>query len=136
MARFKLGKAIGYAVLIWVMGFAWGSIVFMNPSMHVSPIPYVSTNPAISLPILVIWFLLTYVLARNFLKDSTNPEAFGRKLGLIFSEVNFILDLIVLVFLLKAGIGYFAALSIWVAYTMLFLMPWLIGRSLAKARPD
>ena len=136
MTRFKFGKAIGYAILLWVVGFVWGSIVFMNPSMHVAPIPYVSTNPAISFPILLTWFVLTYALARSFLKNSTNPEAHGRKLGLIFSEVNFILDVIVLVILLKAGIGYFAALSIWLAYTMLFMIPWLVGRSLAKARPD
>ena len=134
--RFPYGKAIAYAVLIWFVGFGWGSIIFMNPSMHVAPIPFISRNPAISFPILVIWFLLTYLLARNFLKNSTTPEPDGRKLGLIFSEVNFILDVIVLVILLKAGIGYFAALSIWFAYTMLFMMPWLIGRSLAKARPD
>jgi len=134
--RFPYGKAIGYAVLIWIVGFIWGSIVFMRPSMHVAPIPYVSRNPAISFPILIIWFVLTYLLARSFLKNSANPEPDGRKLGLIFSEVNFILDVIVLVILLKAGIGYFAALSIWFAYTMLFMMPWLIGRSLAKARPD
>jgi len=134
--RFQYGKAIGYAVLIWVVGFVWGSIVFMNASMHAAPIPYVSSNPAISFPILVIWFVLTYVLARNFLKNSTSPEPHGRKLGLIFAEVNFVLDVIVLVILLKSGIGYFAALSIWFAYTMLFMMPWLIGRSLAKARPD
>jgi hypothetical protein len=136
MTRFHYGKAIGYAVLIWVVGFVWGSIVFMIPPMHVAPIPYVSTNPAISFPILLIWVVLTYVLARNFLKNSTNPEADGRKLGLIFSEVNFILDVIVLVILLKTGIGYFATLTIWFAYTMLFMMPWLIGRSLAKALPD
>ncbi|HEX6729047.1 MAG TPA: hypothetical protein VF074_03505 [Pyrinomonadaceae bacterium] len=134
--RFPYGKAIGYAVLIWIVGFVWGSIVFKNPSMHVAPIPYVSSNPAISFPILIIWFVLTYLLARSFLKASANPDPDGRKLGLIFSAVNFILDVIVLVILLKAGIGYFAALSIWFAYTMLFMMPWLIGRSLAKARPD
>lgn len=136
MTRFPFGKAIAYAVLIWLVGFVWGSIVFMNPAMHVAPIPYISNNPAISFPILLTWVVLTYVLARSFLKHSTNPETDGRKLGLVFSEVNFILDVIVLVGLLKAGIGYFAALSIWIAYTMLFMIPWLLGRSLAKARPD
>src|SRR5688500_67959 len=104
--QFPYGKAIAYAVLIWIVGFVWGSIVFMSPSMHVAPIPFISRNPAISFPILVTWFLLTYLLARNFLKNSTKPEPDGRKLGLIFSEVNFILDVIVLVVLLKAGIGY------------------------------
>ena len=136
MTSFPLAKAFGYAILIWVVGFVWGSIVFMNPSMHLAPIPFVSRNPAISFPILLIWVVLTYILARSLLKDSSNPEADGRKLGLIFAEVNFVLDIIVLVIVLKAGIGYFAALSIWFAYTMLFMIPWLTGRSLAKALPD
>lgn len=134
---FKSGKAIAYGVLVWVAGFIWGSFVFMTPSLKsVPPIPYVSSNPAISLPILAIWLPLTYLLARSFLKDSTNPEADGIKLGLVFSEVNFVLDVIILVILLGAGLGYFARISIWFGYFMLFGIAWLTGRSLAKALPD
>lgn len=135
--RFKIGKAIGYGILIWVVGFIWGSFVFMTPSLKsVPPIPYVSSNPAISLPILALWLPLTYLLARNFLKDSGTPEAHGIKLGITFSVVNFVLDVGVLIILLKAGVAYFAAASIWFAYTMLFVIAWLTGRSLAKALPD
>jgi hypothetical protein len=46
------------------------------------------------------------------------------------------LDIIVLVILLNAGIGYFASASVWIAYAMLFVIAWLTGRSLAKALPD
>jgi hypothetical protein len=135
--RFKIGNAIGYAVLIWLTGFIWGSFVFMTPSLKsIPPIPYFSSNPAISLPILALWLPLTYLLARTFLKDSGTPEADGIKLGIAFSVVNFVLDVIVLVILLKAGLTYFAAASIWFAYTMLFVIAWLTGRSLAKALPD
>lgn len=135
--RFPILKAISYGVMIWVVGFIWGSFVFMTPSLKSSPgIPYVSSNPAISFPILLLWLPLTYLLARSLLKNSPTPEAHGIKLGLIFSEVNFMLDIIVLVILLKAGVVYFAAATVWVAYAMLFLVPWLTGRSLAKALPD
>ncbi|HSE31204.1 MAG TPA: hypothetical protein VLA93_06475 [Pyrinomonadaceae bacterium] len=135
--RFSIAKAIGYGVLIWVVGFIWGSIVFMTPALKSTPaIPYVSSNPAISFPIIVFWIPLTYLLARQFLKNSRTPEADGIKLGLVFSEVNFVLDVIILVILLKAGIIYFTNFSIWLAYAMLFVIPWLTGRSLAKAIVD
>ena len=135
--RFSIGKAIGYGVLIWVVGFIWGSIVFMTPSLKsTAPIPYFSSNPAISFPIIVLWIPLTYLLARQFLKNSSTPEPHGIKLGLVFSEVNFVVDIIILVILLKAGVGYFARASIWLGYAMLFVISWLTGRSLAKAVVD
>ena len=28
---FKLGKALIYAILLWIVGFVWGSIVIMTP---------------------------------------------------------------------------------------------------------
>lgn len=131
---YKIGKALTYAIFIWLTGFIWGSIVFMTPWLkHVSAIPYVSSNPAISFPILAIWLVLVYLLARHFLKVATNKASDGLKLGLTFSVVNFVLDLLVLVFLLKAGFGYFISLTVWIAYALIFVVPWLVGRSLAKA---
>jgi len=135
--RFPIVKAIAYGVVIWLIGFIWGSIVFMTPSLKKTPpIPYVSSNPAISFPIIALWIPLTYLLARQFLKNSRTPEGDGMKLGLAFATVNFVLDVIVLVVLLKAGISYFAAASIWLAYAMLFVIPCLTGRSLAKSVID
>lgn len=135
--RFRIGKAIAYGVLIWLVGFIWGSFVFMTPSLKsVPPIPYISSNPAISFPILALWIPLTYLLAVSFLKDSAKPVDHGIKLGLVFSEINFVLDVIILVILLNAGIKFFAKASIWVGYLMLFVIAWLTGRSLAKALPD
>ena len=130
--QYQIGRAITYAILLWVTGFVWGSIVFMTPALKASPIPYVSSNPAISFPILVMWLIISYLLAKNYLKGQTDRVAEGLKLGLTFAVVNAILDLVVLVLLLKAGFGYFASLTVWLAYSMLLIIPWLTGRALAK----
>ena len=107
----------------------------MTPALKQTPrIPYVSSNPAISFPILLIWAVLTYALARSFLKVSSDTATDGLKLGVTFVVVNFILDLVVLVSLLKAGVGYFVSLTVWTAYAMLAIIPWLTGRSVEKMR--
>ena len=129
-------KAIGFAILIWIIGFVWGSFVFMTPALKATRgIPYISSNPAISFPILLAWIIAAYFLARLYLSRATNPTAEGLKLGFIFSGANFVLDLLVLVFLLKAGASYFASLTVWLGYVILLIIPWLTGRSLHKALP-
>ena len=132
----KIFKALALAILIWITGFVWGSVVFMTPALKAAPaIPYVSSNSAISFPILLVWIGLAYFLARVYLSRISNPATDGLKLGIVFSATNFILDLLVLVMLLKAGWGYFASLTVWLAYSILLIIPWLTGRSLQKARP-
>jgi hypothetical protein len=127
-------QALGYALLIWIVGFVWGSIVFMTPSLKAAPpIPFVSKNPAISFPLLILWPLLTYVLARLFLRRTTHKSRDGLRLGIIFAGVNIVLDLLVLVLLLQAGFSFFISLTLWVAYVLLLFIPWLTGRSLDKA---
>lgn len=129
----KPAKAILYGILVWVTGFIWGSIVFMTPALkQVRPIPYISSNPAISFPILIAWQFLTYFLGKNYLRDANNAPSEGLKLGLAFWFINITLDLLVLVFLLKTGFGYFASLTVWTAYLLLVFVPWLAGRSLYK----
>lgn len=130
---YKPVKAILFAVLLWITGFIWGSIVFMTPALKaVQPIPYISSNPAISFPILIGWIFLCWILAKNYLKHADDKPAEGLKFGITLTVTNFILDLIVLVILLKAGWGYFASASVLVAYTLLILIPWLVGRSMQK----
>jgi len=133
---FKLGKALIYAILLWIVGFVWGSIVFMTPALKaVAAIRYVSSNPAISFPILFIWLIVTYLLAKSYLKAASDKAAEGLKLGIMFSIVNVLLDLFVLVLLLKAGFGYFVSLTVWLGYFMLFMIPWIAGRSLQWRSP-
>jgi hypothetical protein len=127
---YKPVKAIAYALLLWILGFIWGSIVFMTPALRATkPIPYISSNPAISFPIIFVWTVLTLLLARNYLKGATDRDNEGLKLGVTFVVVNFLLDLIVLVFLLQAGSKYFVSASVWFAYATLLLIPWIVGRS-------
>lgn len=127
---YKPAKAIVYSLLIWIVGFIWGSVVFMSPALkQTQPIPYVSSNPAISFPTLVMWLILTFLIARRYLRLSPNKAAEGFKLGVVLAVINLLLDLLVLVYLLKSGFGYFASLTVWVAYTMLIVVPWLVGRS-------
>lgn len=130
---YRIGKALIYAVLLWVIGFVWGSIVFMTPALKtVAPIPYVSRNPAISFPILIMWLIVTYLLAKSYLKTAPDKVAEGLKLGIVFSAVNILLDLLILVLLLKAGFSYFVSLTVWLAYFMLLMLPWMTGRSLQR----
>ena len=129
----RSGKALGYAVLIWIIGFVWGSVVFMTPALKgISSIPYVSRYPAISFPVLILWLLVAYALSRNYLRAATDKPSEGLKLGLLFAVVNLFLDLLVLVILFKNGFDYFVSLTVWLAYLILFIVPWLVGRSLAK----
>ena len=129
----RIGRALGYALLIWLGGFVWGSVVFMTPALrNVAAIPYVSRYPAISFPLLLLWFVITYLLARSYLKRTTDKATEGLRLGLLFAVVNLILDHLVLVLLFKNGFGYFASLTVWLAYFILLTVPWFTGRSLAS----
>ena len=131
---YKPVRAFAYAVLIWVSGFIWGSIVFMTLALRSTPpIPYVSNNPAISFPIILLWTVLTLLLARSYLRAAQDKEREGLRLGMMFVIVNFVLDLVVLVFLLKTGFGYFVSASVWFAYMSLVVIPWLTGRTLATS---
>ena len=130
---YRTWKALIYAVFLWVIGFVWGSIVFMTPALKtVAAIPYVSRNPAISFPILIIWLIVTYLLAKSYLKAAGDKIAEGLRLGIMFSVMNLLLDLLVLVVLLKAGFSYFISLTVWLGYFMLLLIPWMVGRSLQR----
>ena len=125
-------KALGFAVLLWAVGFAWGSFVFMSPALKTTaPIPYVSSNPWISFPILLVWLVLAYVLARSYLRSAPQPVAEGLRLGAAFVGTNLLLDLLVLVLLLSAGWKYFASLTVWTGYAILLVLPWWVGRGLA-----
>ena len=129
----RIGRALAYALLIWITGFIWGMVVFMTPALKSIPsIPYVSRYPAISFPLLILWLPITYVLARSYLKTTLDKPAEGLRLGLAFAIVNFMLDLFVLVLLFKNGLAYFASLTVWLAYFILVTVPWFTGRSLAS----
>jgi hypothetical protein len=131
---YKPVKAFLYALLIWGVGFVWGSVVFMTPPLKsVSPISMVSKNPAISFPLLVVLPLLAFFLARGYLRGAGDKAGEGLKLGVTFWAVNIALDLLVLIFLMRAGLDHFASLMVWVVHLILLVVPWLTGRRLQRA---
>jgi hypothetical protein len=118
----KLGKAMAFAVLIWIIGFVWGMVVFMTPALKDIPsIPYVSRYPAISFPILIISILVTYLLAKKYLQTVDDKTNEGCRLGITFGV------------LFGNGASYFASLTVWLVYIILLTVPWLVGRSLSRA---
>jgi hypothetical protein len=125
---YKFGKALWYAFLIWIIGFVWGTTVFMMPSLkNLSSIPYISKYPAISVPLLIVYAILIFFLAKWYLKDAEEKIAEGLKFGITLFLVNIVLDALVYVVLFKGG-DYFAFFSIWFAYAMFIVIPWLTGR--------
>ena len=125
----RFGKALAYAILIWFIGFVWGSVVFMTPALNTIPaIPYVSNNPAISFPILVLWIFVAYLLSNSYLRGVDNRPTEGLMLGVIFSATNILLDFVVIVVLLRAGLGYFLSLTVWIGYSILVVIPTMVGR--------
>jgi hypothetical protein len=131
----RLGRALIYSFLLWFVGFIWGSIVFMTPALRrLRAIPYVSTNPAISFVILFAWIGLGYLMSRSYLRPASSPASEGRALGIMFSVLNLVLDLLILVSLLKVGFSYFLSLTVWLGYLILLLVPWITGRNLEAKR--
>lgn len=120
----RFGMAIVYSISIWLVGFAWGSAVFMIPVIRdVSPVAFVSTNLFISIPIVILWAILAKRLTRRYVAKSVTPRNDAQFLGTCFVSINAILDLFVLVIGFGVGLQYFTFLSVWVAYAVLLIIP-------------
>jgi hypothetical protein len=129
---YKPGKALLYAVLLWLIGFVWGSIVFMTPVLkNMLEIPYISKYPAISAPLIVAYFIILFLLTRKYLVGMDNKAAEGLKLGAVIFLVNFILDALIY-FIMFRSPDYFDYVSIWFSYAIALAIPWLTGRWLER----
>ena len=104
----------------------------MVPALKNLPsLPSISKYPAISFPLLVFYTTVLYILSKDFLKETGDKAGEGIKFGATISFLNFILDALVSYFLFAGG-DYFAYLSIWVAYVLFLIVPWLTGRYLER----
>jgi hypothetical protein len=131
----KIGRTVGFAVLLWVFGFIWGTVVFMTPALKELPsaLPF-SRYPAISAPLLVLFPLLSFYFA----KLCVTPEggrAAGLRAGLVFAATNLVMDMLILVLAFKSGWGYFASVSVWLAYAFVIYAAWSAGRWMEAAPP-
>lgn len=120
-------KALGFGLLIWIIGFVWGTIVFMVPALKGIPsITYVSNYPAISFPILVLYTVLVFYISRLYLRDVRDRISEGYKLGIILFVVNIVLDAGVYVILLGSE-DYFSFLSVWISYVLMLIIPRIVA---------
>lgn len=126
--RLHTRTAVWYGVLLWIVGFVWGMIVFMAPTLkNIPSIPYVSKYPAISAPLIVLYLVVVFLLANRYLKSTDRKASEGLKLGAVFFLLNIALDIVVYVVLFQAW-DYFSYVSIWLAYVILLVGPWATGR--------
>jgi hypothetical protein len=126
------GATIARALILWAAGFVIGGVVFSVPALRGAPaIPFVSSNPYITAPILIVWTMLSCILARPLLTRTADPVSQGLRIGLLFAAVNAMLDLVVVVGLMGNGPGFYAYAGPWVAYATLVAVPWLTGRALS-----
>jgi len=120
---YKLGKSIAHAVLIWIVGFVWGMIVFMTPPLKSIPsVPFVSKFPAVSVPLLIVYVFLIYYLAKRYLAQADDRRIEAWKYGITLLLISVILDTLIIVLAFK-GHDYFSYLSIWIAYALLLFVP-------------
>ncbi len=112
----SLKKTALQALGLWCLGFVWGLVVFMVPALADIPaIRYVSKFPAVSFVLLPLYAALIYLFSRN---TPETPSHFGA----VFFMVNFLLDVLVYVFVFRSQ-DYFAYGSIWLSYALMFAMP-------------
>jgi hydrogenase-4 membrane subunit HyfE len=124
---------LGFALLLWLIGMVWGSVVFAIPALKDwGRTDYVSANLAVSVPILIAWAVLIPRLARRHLRDTAQRAAEGLKLGIAFALVAIVLDAVVVAVAFQAGAAFFGHLLLWLGYAMLLLLPWQAGRQLGS----
>jgi len=129
----KVGRALGYAAILWLVGMVWGSVVFAIPALKDwGRTAYVSANLAVSVPILIAWAVLIPWLAKRHLRDTAQRAAEGLKLGIVFAAVAIVLDAVVVAVALKAGASFFGYILLWLGYAMLLALPWHAGRRLGS----
>lgn len=129
----KTLRTIGLGVGFWLVGMVVGTVVFSVPTLQqIGPVPYLSSNPAITIPLLVLWALLAVVVSRRRVSGSAHPVSEGVALGVTLLLVNVVADAAVVVVALKAGLAFYGYAGLWVAYSLLLLIPWVTGRNAAR----
>jgi len=120
----KFGKAIGYSIVLWMVGIIWGSIVFMVPSWKdVAEVPYISQNPVMSIPNLIFYLILIYFFSKSYLKGIEDKKSGAGKFALTMFVVNLILDNLFIILFAGDWPNYLATLSVVFAYLMMIIIP-------------
>jgi hypothetical protein len=124
---YRVKTALWYGTLLWIIGFVWGMIVFMMPTINCVPsIPYVSKYPTISAPLIVLYVILSYLMAKSYLDLTGDRPTEGLKFGVTAFLLSILLDILIYVVLFRSS-NYFAYISIWLTYAILIGIPWITG---------
>ncbi len=127
------GRAFTYTLIILGSGFIWGGIAVNVPIIREAQnLPYIAHNWAIALPIFVLWIVLSYVLAKDYLYRVNGGATEGLRLGAMFAISAILYDLIVIAWIIGVGWMHFEQLILWVTYGLLLFIPWFVGRSMVK----
>jgi hypothetical protein len=125
---YKPVRALSYALLFWVVLVPWAAYVATTPALAQVPgIPLIANNYIISLPTLLVWSIMAFLLARHYLRTARHKPIEGLKLGLTFAVISFVLDLVVIAGLVGVGSRHFAQLVVWIGYLALIIIPWWVG---------
>jgi len=79
-----LTKGAWYAIVLWIVGFVWGIVVFMVPSLENLPsIPHPSKLPAVTFVLMPLYLVMLWYLARRYRSLTHAKAAAGFKLGVV-----------------------------------------------------
>jgi hypothetical protein len=107
-------------------------IVFMTPALKSVPsIPFVSKYPAVSLVLIVVYIPLLFVFSKRYLSKTKDKAKEGFLFGVMLVGITALLDVLIYKFLFS-GSDYYSYVSIWIAYALFIIIPWLTGKRLEK----
>lgn len=113
-----------HGLSIWLIGFTWGTVVFMTPALKEIPsIAHISRFPAIGFPLVFAFAGLAWVLAGRFFARCGAGAAMTGLYGLTLAGVNAGLDFVILVIAFGNGLGFYDSLTLWLAYAILYIVP-------------
>lgn len=125
---YDLKRALQYSVLLWIIGFIWGMVVFIVPLLkNIQTVPFISKYPAISIPLLIVCTILVIFFTNKYLKGTKEKTTEAIKFGVTIFLTNFVLDFVTY-YILFQSTDYFAYLSIWLSYGLMIVVPWLVRK--------
>ena len=126
--------ALLHGLSIWLIGFIWGSVVFMTPVLKDVPsIAHISRYPAISFPLVIAFAGLAWVLAGRFFVRYGVGAATTGLYGPTLAWVNAGLDFVVLAIVFGNGLSFYDSLTLWLAYAVLYIVPRLRAHGISAA---
>ena len=122
--------AVRYALVLLAVGFVWGAASANVAALRMAPpLPHFAHNSAVALPILVAWTVLALLLAKRYFKLTGAAAADGLRLGAVFAVAALLFDLVVVAGIVGEGWRHFEQPVLWLAYALLLVIPWLVGRA-------